>query len=84
MKITKIGLISSCSLLLYLISCDDSGKTASEELLCEGQYSTANILVDISEEVYNDDESVKAYSKYSWTSDETSRILSGMVFQTMK
>ncbi|GIS57315.1 MAG: hypothetical protein CM1200mP1_12530 [Candidatus Neomarinimicrobiota bacterium] len=53
------------------------GKTDPEGLLCESEYSTANILVDISEEVYNDDESVKAYSKYSWTSDETSRILSG-------
>ena len=77
MKITKKGPIYSCSLLLCLISCEDSGKTDPEGLLCESEYSTANILVDISEEVYNDDESVKAYSKYSWTSDETSRILSG-------
>ena len=64
-------------LMLCSISCEDSDNTSSEELLCEGEYSTANILVDISEEVYNDDESVNAYSKYSWTSDETSRILSG-------
>ena len=77
MKITKKGPIYSCSLLLCLISCKDSGKTDPKGLLCESEYSTANILVDISEEVYNDDESVKAYSKYSWTSDQTSRILSG-------
>ncbi len=77
MKITKVGLIYSCSLLLCLISCEDSSKKTPEELLCESEYSTANILVDISEEVYNNDESVKAYSRYSWTSNETSRILSG-------
>ena len=63
--------------MILIVGCEDSDNTSSEELLCEGEYSTANILVDISEEVYNDDESVKAYSKYSWTSDETSRILSG-------
>ena len=63
--------------MILIVGCEDSDNTSSEELLCEGEYSTANILVDISEEVYNDDESVKAYSKYAWTSDETSRILSG-------
>ena len=77
MKIIKTYLFYSLSSLLFFIGCEDSDNTSSEELLCEGEYSTANILVDISEEVYNDDESVNAYSKYSWTSDETSRILSG-------
>ena len=76
-KKIKTYLFYSLSSLLFFIGCEDSDNTSSEELLCEGEYSTANILVDISEEVYNDDESVKAYSKYSWTSDETSRILSG-------
>ena len=61
----------------FFIGCEDSDNTSSELLLCEGEYSTANILVDISEEVYNDDESVNAYSKYAWTSDATSRRLSG-------
>jgi len=44
---------------------------------CSGEYSTANILIDLSEETYNSDESVNAYSIYSWTSDEADRILSG-------
>ena len=77
MEIIKTYLFYSISSLLFFIGCKDSDNTSSEELLCEGEYSTANILVDISEEVYNDDESVKAYSKYAWTSDATSRRLSG-------
>ena len=45
---------------------------------CEDEeYSTTGILDDISESIYNDDESVNAYSIYSWISDDTSRILSG-------
>ena len=45
---------------------------------CENEeFSTIGILDNISEEIYNDDESVNAYSIYSWTSDDTSRILSG-------
>ena len=59
------------------VSCDDPTETASEELLCEGAYTTKDVMTDISEEIYNDDESVKAYSKYAWSSDGSSRILSG-------
>ena len=44
---------------------------------CEEEYSTIGILTDLSEETYNSDESVNANSIYSWTSDDTSRILSG-------
>ncbi len=45
---------------------------------CEDEeYSTNGILDNISEEIYNDDESVNAYSIYSWISNDTSRILSG-------
>ena len=45
---------------------------------CEdGEYSTTGILDSISVEIFNDDESVNAYSIYSWTSDELNRILSG-------
>ena len=47
------------------------------DLDCSGDYSTAGILVDINEEIYNDDESVNKYSRYSWTSDGIDRILSG-------
>ena len=32
---------------------------------CVGDYSTTGILVDINEEIYNDDESVNNYSRYS-------------------
>ena len=70
----------SISSLLFFIGCEESDNTNSQELLCEDAYSTANILVDINEEVYNDNESVKAYSKYSWSSDGISRILSGNGF----
>jgi len=45
---------------------------------CEDEeYSTIGILTDINESVYNDDESVNAYSIFSWTSDDMDRILSG-------
>ena len=43
----------------------------------EEEYSTIGILTDLSEETYNDDESVNAYSIFSWTSDDVNRILSG-------
>ena len=43
----------------------------------EGDYSTIGILTDLSEEIYNSDESVSAYSIYSWTSNDIDRILSG-------
>ena len=58
MKIIKTYLFYSLSSLLFLASCEDSDNTSLEELLCKGEYSTANILVDINEEVYNDVESV--------------------------
>ena len=64
-------------LILFIISCEDSEDSDLKELVCNGAYSTATIMVDINEEVYNNDESVKAYSRYSWTSDGTSRKLSG-------
>ncbi len=45
---------------------------------CEdGEYSTIGVLDDINEEIYNDDESVNAYSIFNWTSDDVNRILSG-------
>ncbi len=52
---------------------DDKASTMPEEVL----YNTENILVDINEKIYNNDESVKAYSIFSWISDGTNRILSG-------
>ena len=60
-------------LMLFLANCENSDTTSSEA----GAYSTANILCDLSEEMYNDDESVNAYSKYSWACNAERRILSG-------
>jgi len=57
-------------------SCSKS-KNDDNQVVCEGDFSTANVLTEIDEELYNDDESVNEYSKYSWTSDGSDRILSG-------
>lgn len=43
----------------------------------EEYYSTVDILTDINQQIYNNDESVNAYSIYSWSSNESDRILSG-------
>ena len=64
--------------LVCVLSCsknEDSQEQNTKD--CSGDYSTAGILVDINEEIYNDDTSVNTYSKYSWTSDGDDRILSG-------
>jgi len=64
--------------ILFLLSCSNNEDPQEQkDLDCSGDYSTAGILVDINEEIYNDDESVNKYSKYSWTSDGIDRILSG-------
>jgi len=54
---------------------EDSQEPNNNE--CSGDYSTAGILVNIEEEIYNDDESVNAYSRYSWSTDGNDRILIG-------
>ncbi len=67
-------------IILLLISYSCSKNESSQEqnnIDCSGDYSTAEVLVDINEEIYNDDESVNDYSKYSWSSDESDRILIG-------
>ena len=43
----------------------------------DDEYSTIGVLDDINEQIFNDDESVNAYSIYSWTSDDINRILTG-------
>ena len=61
-------------IIFFLFSCDD----LDIEIIigyCTGEFSTANILTDIDENIFNDDESVNAYSTYSWSSDGSSRIL---------
>ena len=65
---------------LLFMSCDNNeslSRIDEEATNCSTGTSTANILVNIYEEIYNDDESVLALSKYSWSSDGTSRILNG-------
>ena len=66
--------------VLICISCDNNASSPQideEATNCATGTSTANVLVDIDEEIYNDDESVLALSKYSWSFDGTSRILNG-------
>jgi hypothetical protein len=48
-----------------------------EQECIEEDYSTAGILTDLYVEIYNNDESVNAYSIYSWSSDDADRILTG-------
>lgn len=66
-------------ILFFFISCSKKEKSISDKnsIDCNGSYSTAEVLVDINEEIYNDDESVNTYSRYSWSSDGSDRILSG-------
>ena len=66
--------------ILLLFSCDRSNADKNEMISqepCESIYTTANILTDIDKNLYNNDESVNANSIYSWSSDETNRILNG-------
>ena len=68
-------------LVILLLFCCDGKSTDKNEIitqeLCEGIYTTANILTKIDENIYNNDESVNESSIYSWSSDETNRILKG-------
>tara|TARA_B100000427_G_scaffold329316_1_gene345050 strand:+ start:16 stop:999 length:984 start_codon:yes stop_codon:yes gene_type:complete len=66
--------------ITFTCSDNESSRDDSQEqnnIDCLGDYSTAEILVDINEEIYNDDESVNNYSRYNWSSDEYDRILNG-------
>lgn len=58
---------------------DEGNNNVSPNLpsACEGEYSTEGILTDINEKIFNNDESVNAYSEYSWSSDGSNRILTG-------
>ena len=59
-----------------IFSCKGT-ETADEEVNCIGDYSTDNVLTNINSEIFNNDESVNAISRYSWTSNGSQRILSG-------
>lgn len=65
-------------ILLVFGSCSKNGNIKDEESIdCAGEFSTAGVLVALDEEIYNDDESVKAYSTYQWTSEGGYRLLKG-------
>ena len=61
---------------LLIFSCKGT-ETSDEEVNCIGDYSTDNVLTNINSETFNNDESVNAISRYSWTSNGSQRILSG-------
>ena len=63
------------SIFICFLSCKSSDEILEEEANCIGDYSTENILTNINEEIFNNDESVNTYSKYSWSSNGESRIL---------
>ena len=52
--------------LLFFFSCSKNGDQLTlESNDCVKGSSTAKVLIDINEEVYNSDESVNAFSRYS-------------------
>ena len=73
----RIGIILIVLLFLSCEKNESSLQNDEETGNCATGTSTATILVNIDEEIYNNDKSVLAYSKYSWSSDGTNRILNG-------
>ena len=68
------------TILFISFSCSDKESSSIDEnnnTGCIEGFSTAEILVNINEEIFNDDESVNKYSRYSWSSDGSDRILNG-------
>ncbi len=61
---------------LLIFSCKGT-ENIEEEVNCSGDYSTENILTNINSETFNNDESVNKYSRYSWSSNDSNRILKG-------
>ena len=59
--------------ILLIVSCEDNNDVVLEN--CANDYSTSNILTNIDEEIFNNDESVQSYSIFSWTEDDNNRIL---------
>ena len=67
-------------ILFISFSCSDKESSPIDEnnnTGCIEGFSTAEILVNINEEIFNDDESVNKHSRYSWSSDGSDRILNG-------
>ena len=48
---------------ILLISCEDNNDVVLEN--CSTDYTTSNILTNIDEEIFNNDESVQSYSIFS-------------------
>ena len=65
MKLYFMIHILICLPTIIYCQCNDEG------------FQTVGVLDDIDQEIFNDDESVNAYSIFSWTSDDVNRILSG-------
>ena len=64
-------------IIILLLSCDDNDNVVLEN--CSADYSTSNILTNIDEEIFNNDESVQSYSIFSWMENDDYRILNGIV-----
>ena len=57
--------------LLFLLSCNNNDDPQEQnDLDCSGDYSTENVLININENIFNSDESVNNYSRYSWSGME--------------
>tara|TARA_B100000768_G_scaffold94706_1_gene88518 strand:- start:196 stop:1161 length:966 start_codon:yes stop_codon:yes gene_type:complete len=63
-------------IFIIIFSCKGT-ENIEEEVNCSGDYSTENVLTNINSEIFNSDESVNTYSRYSWSSNGYQRILSG-------
>ena len=61
--------------IFTIFSCEDNNDLVLEN--CTSDYSTSNILTNIDEEIFNNDESVQSLSIFSWTENDDNRILVG-------
>ena len=70
----RIHIVLVAALIFGLVRIPSSDTAEEKD---SALYSTDGVLTSISERVYNDDESVQAYSEFSWKSDGSNRILNG-------
>ena len=66
-------------LFIFISFSCSNNKNDQEQLIedCSGDYTTAGVLVNIDENIFNSDESVNTNSRYSWSSNGSERILNG-------
>ena len=65
-------------ILVLLFSCSkNENQQVDNQQVSSGDYSTKGVLDDINDEIFNDDESVNTFSRYSWSSDDNNRTLNG-------